>query len=44
MGRLFKYLIYLALLAALTVIGYALLFDLPAPQAEISIQIEISND
>ena len=35
MGRLLRYLVYLVVLCALVVAGYALFFDLPAPTAEV---------
>ncbi|MHA3913529.1 hypothetical protein [Halovulum sp. GXIMD14793] len=44
MGRVLKYLFYLAVLAALAVVGYALVFDLPAPQEEVSIPIDVADD
>jgi hypothetical protein len=38
MGRLFKYLLYLAVLAALAFAGYALVAELPAPVRTITFE------
>ena len=35
MGRLFRYVLYLVVLCALVVAGYALIGDLPAPPGEV---------
>lgn len=35
MGRAFRYLAYLLVIAAIVVAGYALFFELPAPQSEV---------
>ncbi len=37
--KLIKFLVVLALLGALAVAGYALLFDLPVEKSEITIQV-----
>jgi hypothetical protein len=42
MGRLIKYVIYLIVLCAIGIAGYALIFDLPAPQSEIVKPVETS--
>ena len=34
-GRAFRYLAYLLVIAAIVVAGYALFFELPAPQSEV---------
>lgn len=43
MGRVFKYLFYLALLALAVVIGFAFLSDLPPPAREIIIDVTPSS-
>ena len=40
MGSAIRYLFYLAILCIVIVAGYALFFDLPAPQSEVTIPIE----
>ncbi len=40
MGRLLKYLVYLAVLLALGILGYAYLGDMSAPQTEVSVPVE----
>ena len=42
MGRLLKYLAILAILLTLVVAAYALLFDLPAPQRNMTTPVEIN--
>jgi len=44
MFRLIKILFYLAVIVGLGVVGYALFFDLPAPQSEISQPIQPNLD
>ncbi|WP_284154935.1 hypothetical protein [Algicella marina] len=39
MGRLIKYLFYLALVAAVGIAGYALVSDLPPPENEVIIDV-----
>lgn len=41
MARLIKYLIYVVIFCGIVVAGYALVFDLPAPQTEISVPVNI---
>lgn len=41
-GRLLKYLAVLAVLVALVVAGYAVLFELPAPQRDITTPVDIN--
>ena len=41
MGKLLKYLIYLVILCVVALAGYALLFNLPAPQTEIVDPVEV---
>lgn len=40
-ARLIKYLIYVVIFCGIVVAGYALVFDLPAPQTEISVPVNI---
>jgi hypothetical protein len=40
MGRLFKYLVILALLSGIGILAYAYLGDMSAPQTEVSIPVE----
>ena len=40
MGRLLKYLLYLAVLLCLGILAYAYLGDMSAPQTEISIPVD----
>lgn len=44
MGRLFKYLFYLAVLAAIAVGAFALFSDLPAPQSEVTVPVPIPDE
>jgi hypothetical protein len=39
MGRILKYLLYLLVLAALGLAGYAAFFELPAPEQEITVPL-----
>lgn len=39
MGRLIKYLFYLALLCAIIIAGYALFFELPPPTEEVEVPV-----
>lgn len=41
MGRILKYLFFLLVICAVGVAGYALVFDLPAPQLEVVKPVEI---
>ena len=41
MGTILKYLFFLLVICAVGVAGYALVFDLPAPQSEIVKPVEI---
>lgn len=41
MGRLAKYLFFLAVICAVCVAAYAALFDLPAPQVEMVQPVEV---
>lgn len=43
MAVLLRYLVYLAILGALVVAGYALFFDLPAPQTEIVTPVDLGS-
>ncbi len=40
MFRLIKFLFYLAVIGGIGIIGYALFFELPAPQSELTVPIE----
>lgn len=40
MGRLIKYLFYLAILLIVVIAAYALFFDLPAPQSEVVVPVD----
>lgn len=40
MGRLVKYLVYLAVLLSVAILAYAYLGDMSAPQTEVSIPVE----
>ncbi len=44
MLRLIKVLFYLAVLVGIGIVGYALFFDLPAPQSEITQSITPNLD
>lgn len=44
MFRLLKILFYLAIIGGIGLVGYALFFDLPAPQSEVSLPIEPNLD
>ena len=41
MARILKYLFFLLVICAVGVAGYALVFDLPAPQSEVVKPVEI---
>ena len=41
MGRLFKLLLFLAALAAVVVLGYAIFSDLPAPTEDVVVPIPV---
>lgn len=43
MGRLLKLLLFLVVLAAVILVGYAVFFDLPAPTRDIVIPVEPAN-
>lgn len=44
MFRLIKFLFYLAIIGGIGLVGYALFFDLPAPQSEVTVQIQPNLD
>lgn len=44
MFRLIKILFYLAIICGIGIVGYALFFDLPAPQSEVTLPIEPNLD
>ena len=44
MFRLIKFLFYLAVIGGIAVVGYALFFELPAPQNEVTVQIQPDLD
>jgi len=44
MFRLLKILFYLAIICGIGIVGYALFFDLPAPQSEVTLPIEPNLD
>lgn len=44
MFRLLKILFYLAIICGIGLVGYALFFDLPAPQIEVTQPIEPNLD
>ena len=43
MGRLLKYVFYLAVLLGIGLVGYALIADLPAPKTEITEDVELHS-
>ncbi len=44
MFRLIKFLFYLAVIAGIALVGYALFFDLPAPQNEVTVPVQLNLD
>ena len=42
MGRLLKYLVYLLVICVIILAVYALVFDLPAPQTDVVVPVEVS--
>ncbi len=44
MFRLIKFLFYLAVIGGIGLVGYALFFELPAPQNEVTVTIEPNLD
>ena len=42
LGRILKYLLYLVVLLVVVVAAYALVFDLPAPENDVVVPVEIN--
>ena len=43
MGRLLKYMFYMAVMLAIGLVGYAMIADLPAPQTQVTKDVELHS-